>query len=96
MLTDKADVVRLANLQTGQTTTLTIPDYTLIVPTQWRGTNAFYAVGFRPDDSAPLDLLDCTITLTTDTTCKVAVPRFAPPLTNTSTTQFPIGIPIQQ
>lgn len=96
MLTDKADVVRLANLQTGQTTTLTIPDYTLIVPTQWRGTNAFYAVGFRSDDSAPLDLLDCTITPTTDTTCKVAVPHFAPPLTNNSTTQFPIGIPIQQ
>ncbi|MEU4395778.1 hypothetical protein [Kribbella sp. NPDC023855] len=96
LLTDKADVVRLANLQTGHTATVTIPDYQLIVPTQWQGTNTFYAAGFRPEESAPLDLLTCTITPDNTTTCKVAVPHFAPPITNNSTTQFPVGVPIQQ
>lgn len=91
LLTDKADVTRLVDLRTGTTTTVEISGYVLIMPTQWKSPTTFYAAGFHTEES-PLDLLDCTIASSNKVTCKATLKEFAPPLTEKSTTQFPIGL----
>lgn len=92
LLTDEADEVRLVDLRTGTTSDVKIPGYTVIVPTQWKGDHSFYAIGFT-GDTERLDLLLCTITSAGKVTSKVSLSKFAPPLTDASTTQFPIGFP---
>ncbi|MEV6414572.1 hypothetical protein [Kribbella sp. NPDC051718] len=94
LLTDKADTVGVVDVRSGKNAVLTIPGYLLIAPTQWKDEHTFYAVGFRSEETARLDLLTCAIKSATKTTCQVSLSEFAPPLTNKSTTQFPIGFPM--
>ncbi|GAB3951856.1 hypothetical protein GCM10029976_089020 [Kribbella albertanoniae] len=92
LLTDVADDVGVVDIRSGKTSPVTIPGYPLIVPTQWTDERTFYAIGFRPDEAARLDLLNCSIK-SVDVSCTVALTAFAPPLTEKSTTQFPNGVP---
>lgn len=92
LLTDKADQAGVVDLRSGKSAPVTIPGYVLIAPTQWKDDHTFYAVGFR-DDTSPLDLLTCSIKPPTSVTCTPTLKNFAPPLTKSSPTQFPNGIP---
>ncbi|NEA35313.1 hypothetical protein [Streptomyces sp. SID13031] len=96
LLTDKADTVELIDLRTSTTSTVTLPGYQLIVPTQWKGEHSFYAVGLRPEETERPDLLLCKITSAGQTSCEVAAAKFAPPLTDKSTTEFPIGLSVNE
>jgi hypothetical protein len=87
LMTDQADVARLFDVRSGRQLDLKYPGYSLIVPTQWAGDEAFFAVGFGADEAAPLDLLSCS---TKALTCKVVTKGFA-----SSNAAFvpPIGVP---
>ncbi|GAA1516804.1 hypothetical protein [Kribbella lupini] len=93
LMTDMADEVRLFDLQTGRQLPLKFPDYVLIVPTQWQGDGSFYAVGFRKDETAPVDLLRCS---TSALDCEVAVARFAPSPSEMAGFQLPVGFPLDE
>ncbi|GAA1694367.1 hypothetical protein GCM10009745_44940 [Kribbella yunnanensis] len=92
LLTDKADVVGLVDTRGGVEWKVDIPGYPLIVPTQWKNDSTFYAIGF-PSETARLDLLSCSIK-SVDVGCTAVLNAFAPPVTETSTTQFPNGVPV--
>jgi hypothetical protein len=92
LMTDMGDEVRLFDLESGKQLPLKFPGYVLIVPTQWQGDGSFYAVGFRKDQTAPVDLLKCS---TSALTCKVEVARFAPSPSEQVDFQLPVGFVLE-
>ncbi|ONI73738.1 hypothetical protein BWI15_09945 [Kribbella sp. ALI-6-A] len=88
LMTDMADEVRLFDLRTGNQLPLKFPGYILIVPTQWQGDAAFYAVGFKKSTDERLDLLRCS---TSTLTCQVVSAGFAPTPVDLPEFQLPVG-----
>ncbi len=92
LMTDQADKVGVVDLRSGKTSPVEIAGYPLIVPTQWKDDRSFFAIGFR-DETPRLDLLSCSIK-SVDVDCATDLNGFAPPVSETSTTQFPTGDPM--
>ena len=60
------------------------------MPTQWKGDDTFFAVGYRSQQADPPDLLTCS---TGSLRCTVAVSKFAPAPGDHSTFRLPLGVP---